>query len=245
MQFINLIVQVIIPVSTVLIVQTQCDLKPFVHFEREREHARWFTCAVCEIVSQKVFKLLYKLFNEEIWIVPHLQHYNYFTHAEQRPRRCHCMSYQTSDGRRVISLRSAFIETADQTFQSDYRPIVIGSRSIAAPLVKSGGLEPRVKNSVKRFMFNVSCNFSVIICELYWQFLSEKNSSPNIFQCRDFHFFQHSSYQDVYSQSPVVSLVRLKDFCCSFDWVCRLKSWEEPRAVCWNSLLHVPMQRLF
>ncbi len=41
--------------------------------------------------------------------------------------------------RRVIRLRSfffrsAFIETADQTSQSDYRPIVIGSRSIVAPL---------------------------------------------------------------------------------------------------------------
>ncbi len=32
-------------------------------------------------------------------------------------------------------LRSAFSETADQTSQRDYRPIVIGSQSIGAPLI--------------------------------------------------------------------------------------------------------------
>ncbi len=31
-------------------------------------------------------------------------------------------------------MRSAFLETVDQTYQSDYRPIVIGSRSIGAPI---------------------------------------------------------------------------------------------------------------
>ncbi len=30
-------------------------------------------------------------------------------------------------------VRSAFIETVDQTSQSDYRPIAIGSRSIGEP----------------------------------------------------------------------------------------------------------------
>ncbi len=34
----------------------------------------------------------------------------------------------------IVFLRSAFLETADQTSKSDYRPIVIGSRSIGAPL---------------------------------------------------------------------------------------------------------------
>lgn len=34
----------------------------------------------------------------------------------------------------VISVRSAFIPTADQTSQSNYRPIAISSRSIGAPL---------------------------------------------------------------------------------------------------------------
>ncbi len=33
-------------------------------------------------------------------------------------------------------MRSAFLETADQTSPSDYRPIMIGTRSIRAPLVK-------------------------------------------------------------------------------------------------------------
>ncbi len=31
-------------------------------------------------------------------------------------------------------MRSAFLETVDQTYQSDYRPIVIGSRSIRASI---------------------------------------------------------------------------------------------------------------
>ncbi len=110
--------------------------------EKERER-RWFTHVVHEITSQKVFKWLYKLFNEAIWIVTHLQHYNYFTCAGQRIRRwrCRCISCQTSHGRRIISLRSVFwdrpLEAADQTSQSDYRPIVIDSRSIGAPLKKS------------------------------------------------------------------------------------------------------------
>ncbi len=59
-------------------------------------------------VSHKVFKLLHKLFNEEVWIVPHLQHYNYFTRAGQRLRWCRCMPCQTSHGRSVISLRSVY-----------------------------------------------------------------------------------------------------------------------------------------
>ncbi len=35
----------------------------------------------------------------------------------------------------IVFLRSAFLETANQTSQHDYRPIVIGNRSIEAPLV--------------------------------------------------------------------------------------------------------------
>ncbi len=70
MQFLNFsdntasIVQVIIPVSTV-----QCaarlwtdtmfgDLKPFAHFERERERACGDSLTLCNYVSQKAFKLL-------------------------------------------------------------------------------------------------------------------------------------------------------------------------------------------
>ncbi len=55
--------------------------------------------------------------------------------APAETETCRCMSCQSSHGRRVINLRSAFLETADQTSQSDYRLIVIGSRSIGAPLL--------------------------------------------------------------------------------------------------------------
>ncbi len=82
---------------------------PFAHFERERERERESAVihsrCLWNYASQKLFKLLYKLFNEEIWIV---QHYNYFARAEQRLTRCRCMSCQSSHGRRVISLRSVF-----------------------------------------------------------------------------------------------------------------------------------------
>ncbi len=37
----------------------------------------------------------------------------------------------------ISFLRWAFLETADQTSHSDYRPIVIGTRSIGAPLVRT------------------------------------------------------------------------------------------------------------
>ncbi len=36
---------------------------------------------------------------------------------------------------RDLFLRSAFLETADQTSQSYYRPIIIGTQSIGAPLI--------------------------------------------------------------------------------------------------------------
>ncbi len=65
-----------------LVVQTQCgDLKPFAHFERERggdfcgDSLTLFVTCLTES-----FKLLCKLFNEEIWIVLQLYH-NYFTRA--------------------------------------------------------------------------------------------------------------------------------------------------------------------
>ncbi len=113
------------------------DLKPFAHFERAR--AVIHSCCLWNYVSHKVFKLLYKLFNEKIWIVPHLQHYNYFTRAGQRLRRCAaCRAKSLTAGAPSAwdgFLRSAFLETADQTPPSDYRPIVISTRSIGAPLM--------------------------------------------------------------------------------------------------------------
>ncbi len=45
--------------------------------------------------------------------------------------------------------RSAFLETADQTPPSDYRPIMIGSRSIGAPLINNADLSASgIKSSV-------------------------------------------------------------------------------------------------
>ncbi len=107
----------------------------------ERARAVIHSRCLWNYVSHKVFKLLYKLFNEDIWIVPHLQHYNYFTRAGQRLRQCAaCRAKSLTAGAssaRDLFLRSAFLETADQTPPSEYRPIMIGSRSIGAPLVVS------------------------------------------------------------------------------------------------------------
>ncbi len=76
-----------------LIVQTRCDLKPFAHFERERESTRGDSHRLfMKLCLTESFKLLYKLCDEEIWIVHHLQHYNYFTCAGQRLRHMYvCM----------------------------------------------------------------------------------------------------------------------------------------------------------
>ncbi len=44
------------------------------------------------------------------------------------------LSRQAHHQLEIFFWRSAFLETADQTSQCDYRPIVIGNRSIGAPL---------------------------------------------------------------------------------------------------------------
>ncbi len=44
------------------------------------------------------------------------------------------LSQQARHQLEIGFLRSAFLETADQTSPSDYRPIMIGSQSIGAPL---------------------------------------------------------------------------------------------------------------
>ncbi len=115
------------------------DLKPFAHFKREREHARGIhSHRLWHCVSQNLFKLLYNLFNEEIWIV---QYYNYFTSTGQRKKvQLHVLSILSRhlhDQLDIVFLRLAFLETADQTSPSDYQPIVIGNRSIGAPLAKT------------------------------------------------------------------------------------------------------------
>ncbi len=45
------------------------------------------------------------------------------------------LSQQARHQLEIGFLRSAFLETADQSPPSDYRPIMIGSRSIGAPLI--------------------------------------------------------------------------------------------------------------
>ncbi len=108
-------------------------------WKRERAviHSRY----LWNYVSQKVLKLLYKFFNEEIWIV---QHYNFHprqTETETVPLHVvPNLSRQTCHQLEIVFLRSAFLETADQTSQRHYRPMVICSRSIGAPLFFSKNL---------------------------------------------------------------------------------------------------------
>ncbi len=51
------------------------------------------------------------------------------------------LSRQAHHQLEIVFLRSAFLETADQTSPSDYRPIVIGSRSIGAPLLLTSNFD--------------------------------------------------------------------------------------------------------
>ncbi len=46
------------------------------------------------------------------------------------------LSQQARHQLEIVFLRSAFLETTDKTPPNDYRPIMIGSRSIGAPLFK-------------------------------------------------------------------------------------------------------------
>ncbi len=118
-----------------LIVQTRCVVI-WSHFERERESARWFTHVVCEIMSHRNFS---NYFRSYLFKKYELYSIIIISPAPDRVRRCRCMSCQSSHGRHVISMRcffwdQPFLETADQTSPSDYRPIVIGTRLIGAPL---------------------------------------------------------------------------------------------------------------
>ncbi len=101
-------------------------------WEEKRARAVILTSYLWNSVSQKVSNDL-MLFNEEIWIV--LQHYHYCPCTGQRLRWCCCISCQTFQGTCVISLRSAFLGTANQTSYIDYRLIMIGTRAIGAPLL--------------------------------------------------------------------------------------------------------------
>ncbi len=129
------IVQVTIPVSTVqraIRLSCRCDVViwSLLRILRGKESKHWFIHAVWNYVSQKVFKLLCKLFNKEKWIVPHLQHYNYFTRAGQRLRLCRCMSCQ-QQARRQLEI--GLYRDHRSYFPKRYCPIAISSRSIGAP----------------------------------------------------------------------------------------------------------------
>ncbi len=136
--------QVTVPVNcsgcSSLIVQTRFDLKPFAHFERE--HARWFTHAVCEIMSRIRFSnyfisylmKIYELYlTYSIIIISPAPDRDWDSALHVVPN----LSQQARHQLEIVFLRSAFLETADQTPPSEYRPIMIGSRSIGAPLVVS------------------------------------------------------------------------------------------------------------
>ncbi len=124
---------------------------------REKEHTRWFTHAVCEIMSHIRFSNYFISYLMKIYEL-------YLTYSiiiiSPAPDRdwdgaLHVVPNLSQQARHQLEigfLRSAFLETADQTPPSDYRPIMIGSRSIGAPLVKnkwlirmrsSAGIKPR------------------------------------------------------------------------------------------------------
>ncbi len=107
---------------------------------KERESTRVvFTHTVCDIVSHRIFSnyfIIYSMKKYELYNIIII------SPAPDRERRCRCMYCQSSHGTCMISLisfflRLAFLETADQTSPSDYQPIVIGNRSIGAPLAKT------------------------------------------------------------------------------------------------------------
>ncbi len=109
-------------------------------WERKRERAQWFTHAVCEIMSHIRFSNYFISYLMKIYEL-------YLTYSiiiiSPAPDRdwdgaLHVvpnLSQQARHQLEIVFLRSAFLETADQTPPSDYRPIMIGSRSIGAPLV--------------------------------------------------------------------------------------------------------------
>ncbi len=123
-----------------------------------RDRARWFTHAVCKIISHRNFS---NNFISNVMKKYDLNKIILISPAPDRVRRCHFMSCQSSHGRRVISLRSffwAFLETADQTSQRDYRPIVIGNWSIYLSIYLS---KDRIYSGAKKYLVSHQlCKFS-------------------------------------------------------------------------------------
>ncbi len=111
-------------------------------WERKRERARWFTHAVCEIMSHIRFSnyfisylmKIYELYlTYSIIIISPALDRDWDGALHVVPN----LSQQARHQLEIVFLRSAFLETADQTPPSNYRPIMIGSRSIGAPLLTS------------------------------------------------------------------------------------------------------------
>ncbi len=136
--------QVTVPVNcsgcSSLIVQTRFDLKPFAHFERERESARGDSLALFVKLSHIRFSNYFISYLMKIYEL-------YLTYSiiiiSPAPDRdwdgaLHVVPNLSQQARHQLEigfLKSAFLESADQTPPSDYRPIMIGSRSIGAPLL--------------------------------------------------------------------------------------------------------------
>ncbi len=124
-------------VCSSIIVQTRCDLKPFMHFKRERACAWWFSHAVCEMMSHRNFSnyfISYLMKKYELYSIIIISS----APDKDWDGAATCLVNPLTAG--ALSawdfLDRAFLETADQSSQRHYRSIVIGSRSIGAPLVQ-------------------------------------------------------------------------------------------------------------
>ncbi len=121
--------QVPIPVLTVQLtfnVDAMWFEAIYTFWEKKREHARWFTHAVCV--------------SEDMWIALHRQYIIIILPAPDRDwdgaAACHAKPLTAAASSAWDRfMRSAFKDTDDQTTQS-YRPIVIGIWSIGAPMLE-------------------------------------------------------------------------------------------------------------
>ncbi len=119
--------------SRLLIERRVCgDLKPFAHFERERERAsgdsRTLFMKFC--LTERFFFIYFRSYLMKKYEL-HLT-FSILIILSAPDRDCAaacCAKPLTAGASSALDrfLRSAFLETADQTSQRDYRPIMIGS----------------------------------------------------------------------------------------------------------------------
>ncbi len=119
--------------------------EPFAHFERERESAHTVIHSValfvklCFTESFQITFRSYLMKKYELHLTFSIKIIlpgPYHTETETVPLHVvPNLAQQARHQLEIVFLRSAFLENADQTSQRDYRPIVIGSRSIGAPLI--------------------------------------------------------------------------------------------------------------